>query len=33
MPGCIEGSSSIEYLVTSGTVTIAGQDLAQLSVK
>lgn len=31
--GCIEGSSSIEYLVTSGTVTIAGQDLAQLSVK
>ena len=31
--GCIEGSSSIEYLPTSGTVTIAGQDLAQLSVK
>ena len=31
--GCIEGSSSIEYLVTSGTVAIAGQDLAQLSVK
>ena len=27
MPGCIESSSSIEYLVTSGTVTIAGQDL------
>ena len=27
MPGCIEGGSSIEYLVTSGTVTIAGQDL------
>jgi hypothetical protein len=27
MPGCIEGSSSIEYLATSGTVTIAGQDL------
>ena len=26
-PGCIEGSSSIEYLVTSGTVAIAGQDL------
>ena len=31
--GCIEGSSSIEYLPTSGTVTIAGQDLARLSVK
>ena len=31
--GCIEGGSSIEYLVTSGTVAIAGQDLAQLSVK
>ncbi|WP_315532204.1 hypothetical protein [Corynebacterium matruchotii] len=26
-PGCIEGSSSIEYIATSGTVTIAGQDL------
>lgn len=33
MPGCIEGSSSIEYLPTSDTVAIAGQDLAQLSVK
>ena len=33
MLGCIEGSSSIEYLATSGTVAIAGQDLAQLSVK
>ena len=32
-PGCIEGSSSIEYLVTSGTVTITGQDLVWLSVK
>ena len=32
-PGRTEGGSSIEYLVTSGTVTIAGQDLAQLSVK
>ena len=31
--GCIEGSSSIEYLPTSDTVAIAGQDLAQLSVK
>ena len=26
-PGRTEGGSSIEYLVTSGTVTIAGQDL------
>ena len=33
MPGCIEGSSSIEYLPASDTVAIAGQDLAQLSVK
>lgn len=33
MPGCIEGSISIEYLVTSGTVTITGQDLVWLSVK
>ena len=32
-PGRTEGSSSIEYLVTSGTVTITGQDLVWLSVK
>jgi len=33
VPGRTEGSSSIEYLVTSGTVTITGQDLVWLSVK